>query len=146
MKFGELKSIGHNISASLGGGIGILIGVYEMDVFGEAASSPEGFIEVDFLTGATSGGRLSPTLMKAIALYAGALAGLCEKHGTSPEAFRQLRTRYWVEGLTGRYQVTVENHEGRVSVDEYCGLVGHRATLVDDQGRIRPKPGTQNVS
>jgi hypothetical protein len=43
MKFGELKSIGHNIADSLASGIGLMIGVYEMDIFGEAANSHEGY-------------------------------------------------------------------------------------------------------
>lgn len=42
MKFDTLRSIGHNIADSLGSGIGLLIGVYEMDVFGEAAGAPDG--------------------------------------------------------------------------------------------------------
>jgi hypothetical protein len=54
MKFGTLKSIGHNVADSLASGVGLMIGVYEMDVFGEVTSTPEGFIEVDFLTGDTT--------------------------------------------------------------------------------------------
>jgi hypothetical protein len=49
MKFGELTSIGHNIAHSLASGIGLMIGMYEMDVFGEAANSPEGYFLVDFI-------------------------------------------------------------------------------------------------
>lgn len=73
MKFGTLKSIGHNIADSLASGIGMMIGVYQMDVFGEAASGPEGYIEVDFLTGQASGAPLSPELARALGLYAKAL-------------------------------------------------------------------------
>ena len=36
MKFDELRSIGHNIADSLASGIGLLIGYYQMDIFGEA--------------------------------------------------------------------------------------------------------------
>jgi hypothetical protein len=61
MKFGTLISIGHNIADSLASGIGMMIGVYEMDVFSEAAATPEGFIEVDFLTGRSTGGNVSRT-------------------------------------------------------------------------------------
>ena len=46
MKLGELASVGHNISGSLAGGIGIMIGVYEIpDIYDEAAASPEGFMK-----------------------------------------------------------------------------------------------------
>jgi len=55
VKHSVLTSIGHNFADSLASGIGLMIGVYAMDVFGEAACSPEGFIEVDFLTGCDVG-------------------------------------------------------------------------------------------
>jgi hypothetical protein len=54
MKLGELKSVGHNIADSFASGIGLLIGHYEMNVFAEAASEPEGFVVVDFLEGSTN--------------------------------------------------------------------------------------------
>jgi hypothetical protein len=44
-------AIGHNIADSLGSGVGLPIGVYFTDVFGEASRLPEGFIVIDFLTG-----------------------------------------------------------------------------------------------
>jgi hypothetical protein len=64
MKFDELRSVGHNVASSLASGCGILIGVYDMDVFGEVSRSGEGFIEVDFLTGTSEGVRPSPNLNK----------------------------------------------------------------------------------
>ena len=132
MKFGELKAIAHNISDSLASGEGLLIGVFEMDVFGEAARTPEGFIEVDFLTGYISGGttpaaswwqRLSDALRgrasvqtpsralsKAVILYAKALPELCQKHGTTREAFRRLSTRFHASTM---FEVTIEDQHGR---------------------------------
>lgn len=58
MKFDELTSIGHNIADSLASGIGLLVGVYEMDVFGEARRSPEPCIVVDFVSGTVSKAEL----------------------------------------------------------------------------------------
>ena len=69
MKFDQLRSIGHNIADSLASGAGLMVGFYEMDVFGEAARSSEGFIEVDFLAGISSGGSASPYLARAVELY-----------------------------------------------------------------------------
>jgi hypothetical protein len=72
MKFNELRSIGHNIADSLASGIGLLVGlvgVYEMDVFGEARRNPERCIVVDFLSGKVVEGRASRSLARAIALY-----------------------------------------------------------------------------
>ena len=75
MKFDELRSIGHNIADSLGSGIGFLIGggFYDMDVFGEAGRSAEGFMAIDFLTGETAGAKPSRYLARAIARYRTAL-------------------------------------------------------------------------
>jgi hypothetical protein len=74
MKFDELRSIAHNIADSLASGIGLLIGYYELDIFGEASRSPEGFIVVDFLTGTCRAGAPSESLARAIALNKNALA------------------------------------------------------------------------
>lgn len=143
MKLGELKSIGHNISDSLGSGIGLLIGFYETDIFAEAANSPEGFITVDFLNGTTSGARPSPSLAKAISLYSQALADLCRRHGTTPEAFNELNTRFTLDSHGRRFVVTVSDCNGRSSTDEYLGLPGRRVMELDELGRIRPKRSNQ---
>lgn len=139
MKFGELKSIGHNIADSLGSGIGLMIGVYEMDIFGEASNSPEGYITVDFLTGATSGAQPSASLAKAISLYSEALDDLCRKHGASVDAFSELTARFSVDSHGRRFVVTVRDNNDRHSIDEYLGLPGERVKELDELGRIRPK-------
>jgi hypothetical protein len=136
MKFDTLRSIGHNIADSLASGIGLLIGVYEMDIFGEAGRSPEGYIAVDFLTGTSEGAKPSPSLARAISLYREAVVLLCGKHGTSPAAFRTLTARY---SVGGRFVVTVEDHSGRRRVDEYTGMPGRRVRVLDPLGRVRRK-------
>ena len=139
MKFGTLQSIGHNIADSLASGIGMMIGVYEMDVFGEAAASPEGFIEVAFLTGQSTGGKPSPYLAHALELYAGALPDLCKRHGIDVAEFRQLTARFSGRPMFWGFIVTIENQQGRRSVDEYRGLPGRRPKVMDRLGRIRRK-------
>jgi len=143
MKFGELKSIAHNISESLGSGIGLMIGHYEMDIFGEAANSPEGHITVDFLNGATSGARPSPSLKKAISLYSEALEELCQKHGTTRDAFSELKTRFSRSSYRRSFIVTIRDTDGRTSIDEYQGLPARRVMELDELGRIRPKRTTE---
>jgi hypothetical protein len=139
MKFGTLISIGHNIADSLASGIGMMIGVHEMDVFGEAAATPEGFIEVDFLTGQSTGGKVSRELAGALELYAAALPDLCRRHGAEVSEFRALTARYTRRPLFYAYTVTVENREGRRSTDEYRGVPGKRPRVLDHLGRIRRK-------
>jgi hypothetical protein len=138
MKFGTLRAIGHNIADSLASGVGLLIG-FEMDVFGEAGRSPGGFMTVDFLQGQCAAGNPSPYLARAIALYKDALAALCERHHTSPSAFRVLTARYSTHVGGPRFIVTVEDQQGRRSVDEYVGSPGRRVRILDRLGRVRRK-------
>ncbi|MDD9906174.1 MAG: hypothetical protein OXT06_21605 [Rhodospirillaceae bacterium] len=145
MKFGELKSIGHNIAHSFASGVGHLIGLYGMDVFGEAAKSPEGFIQVDFLAGTSSGAQPSGSLAKASSLYAEALEQLCERHGTSVDAFYELNAYYASDWLGPQFIVTIQDQYGRRSKDEYRGWPGRRAKELDERGRIRPKRGQSTL-
>jgi hypothetical protein len=139
MKFDELRSIGHNIADSLASGIGLLIGIYEMDIFDEARRSPERCIVVDFLSGKVTSGRASPPLARAIALYGEALADLCKKHRTSRAVFRELTARYSSDVYGRRFVVTIENHQGRRAIDEYVGTPGRRIRILDHLGRVRRK-------
>jgi hypothetical protein len=138
MKFDQLRAIGHNIADSLADGNGFLIGHYDMRLFEEVRLSAEGFIEVDFLTGTSSGGRPSAELARAFSLYCGALPLLCLKHGISGAVFRQLRARFFNDR---HFTVTVEDNEGRRVTDEYVGSPGRRIKVVDTRGRVRTKRG-----
>jgi hypothetical protein len=143
MKCGVLRSIGHNIVYSLASGCGLLVGVYEMDVFVEAARSAEGFITVDFLTGTSTGGTPSPALARAVALYREGVAILCAKEGVSPSAFNVLTARYWTDNLGvhlgRRFLVIIEDDKGRQAIDEYTGASGSRVRTIDGLGRLRRK-------
>lgn len=126
MKFDVLRSIGHNIADSFASGLGLMIGVYAMDVFGEAKASTEGFIEVDFLDGSTSGGPVSPSLANAARLYSKALPDLCHKQGATADAFRVLSARFFTQDHQPRYSVTIEDLVGRRVIDDYMGVPGKR--------------------
>jgi hypothetical protein len=136
VKFRQLESIAHNIADSLGSGIGMLVGHYEMDVFGEAAQSPEGYILVDFLIGTSTGGTPSPYLAKAIASYQKGLVDLCEKHGTKPAAFRELTAHF---SAPRHIVVTVRDEAGCHSSREFVGTPARRPRVLDQRGRVRPK-------
>ena len=117
----------------------MLIGVYEMDIYGEASRSRKGFIQVDFLTGKSTGARPSLSLRRAIRKYKDGLALLCAKHGTTPDAFRTLTARYSRDSIGTRMLVTVEDQKRRPSVKEYVGIPGKRIRVLDPLGRVRPK-------
>lgn len=137
-RFNQLRAIGHNIAESLADGNGFLIGRYDMRLFEEVGRSSEGFIELDFLTGTSSGGQPSPALARAFELYCGALPLLCLRHGISGATFRELRARFFADR---QFTVTVEDSEGRFVTDEYVGSPGRRIRVLDPCGRIRRKRG-----
>ncbi|QUD90573.1 hypothetical protein [Phenylobacterium montanum] len=141
MKFDVLRSIGHNIADSLASGLGFPIGVYQTDIFGEADGSHEGYIEVDFLTGTSTGAGPSPSLAEAIVHYRDALSKLCEQHRVDLSAFKQVKARYSGAIPSQRFVVTVEDRAGRLAVDNYEGFDGHRPLRLDRLGRVRRDRG-----
>ena len=136
MKFGDMRSVGHNIADSLASGIGLPIGIYMSDVFGDAERAPGGGIAVDFLTGTCSEGA-SAALAGASLHYRDFLVELCRKHGATPSVFRTLSVRYSNDVFGRRFVVTVENVRGRRAVDEYLGVPGKRRRVLDRLGRVR---------
>ena len=127
MKLGHLKSIGHNIADSLASGIGLMIGVYDTDVFAEAAAESEGFIVVDFIAGTTTGTNVSEHLRGAVRRYRHELPELCAKHSVDPSQLRRLEVRYGTDSVYGRhFTVSVEDGSGRESSDRYIGVPGRR--------------------
>ncbi len=140
MKFGELKSIGHNIADSLASGLCFLIGHHPIDIFAEAGSGQQGYIIVDFLAGTTSGSPVSPSLALAIERYAKeALPDLCRRHGVSVDAFGELVVRYATIGIERQFIVTVTDRSGKSETDAFFGLPGKRVMTRDALGRPRTK-------
>ena len=137
-KFGVLKSIGHNMAASLASGVGLPVGYVTTDVFAEAARGPEGHVTVDFLSGRAAEERISEPLALAIVLYARFLPDLCRRHGVDFGDLRELTARYWRVGSDDGFSVTVEDRSGRRCADEFSSS-GARIKVRDSLGRIRPK-------
>lgn len=137
MKHDNLRSIAHNVADSFASGIGLPLGYYATDVFGEATRSPEGFITVDFLKGTVVTGRASTPLEKAVGLYRGVLADVSAKHGASLSDFRALMAHYSGDRHDRRVVVTIEDSEGRRSIDEYVGDPLRHFKTVDSAGRVR---------
>ena len=127
MRFSELRSIAHNAADSLGSGIGLMIGVYDMDIYDEAGRCSGGAITVDFLTGKILEGEASLSLQKAIALYRTAFDELCVKHKVEPWAFKVASARFGTDPVLGRhFTVEIEDREGRRSTDKFIGTPGRR--------------------
>jgi hypothetical protein len=131
MKLGELKSLGHNLADSFASGIGLLIGVYEMNVFAEAAAFDPGFIEINFLDASAVGSPISKDLQGAINAYHDALPDLCKKHSIDLSQVTTLTARFGSDSAYGpHFTVTVESIDGRRSIDRYIGVPGRRLRTV----------------
>ena len=127
MNIGKLKSAAHNIADSFASGLGLMIGVYEMNVFAEAAGSDEGYITVDFLNASVSGSLASESLLKAIRMYRDALPSLLEKHGLNLAGVQSMKARFGTDVVYGpHFTVSVETTTGGRSVDRYVGVPGRR--------------------
>jgi hypothetical protein len=121
-------------------GLGFVIGHYPMDVFGEAALSPESVIEVDFLNGRVVRGQPSGSLEVAVALFAEALPGFCESNGAQSTDFKALSAIFDTTPLGQRVLLLVTDQSGRSSTTEYRGVPLKRLKVLDGLGRIRKKP------
>ncbi len=141
MKIGTLRAIAHNIADSLGSGCGLLVGVYDLDVYGEAKKSLGGVIAIDFLGAKIIQGRASRTLVSAIAKCTAVLPNLCAKHGASIEDFKTLTARYSSDVFKRQIVVSIRDRVGRCYVDEYIGIPARHIKVTDQLGRIRTKRG-----
>ncbi|MEQ6332846.1 hypothetical protein [Sphingobium sp. MK2] len=148
MKHDRLCAIGHNLADSMASGLGFVIGYYPMDVFGEAASSPEALIEVDFLNGRVVRGMPSDELEAAVALFAEVLPEFCQSNGATVTDFKALSATFTTTALGRQVFLSVTDQNGRSSMTEYRGVPLKRLKVLDDLGRIRKNPrqaGAANI-
>ncbi len=121
MKHGELGAIAHNIADSMASGLGLLVGFRPINIYAAAAKSPDGHVTVDLLSGAISGGPVSPGLAAVIADYCGIFPDFCARHGGDVSDFAVCRVRFWKTHQDVRFRVTVRDAKGRESETDYAG-------------------------
>ncbi len=139
MKHDHLCAIGHNIADSLASGMCFVIGIWSLDVFGEAAAG-DGVIEVDFLHGRIVHGACSENLRKAVTRFANVLPGFCLVNGADVANFEALAASFDATALPYRVSLKIADRSGRHSVTEYSGLPLTRLRVLDPLGRIRRIP------
>ncbi|MCE7797570.1 hypothetical protein LWE61_13545 [Sphingobium sufflavum] len=140
MKHDQLCAIGHNLADSMASGLGFVIGYHSMDVFGEAASSPDGFIEVDFLNGRIAQGTASDSLEAAAARFGEVFPEFCRKNGAEATDFKALSVIFDATALDRRVLLLVTDRNGDSSTTEYTGIPLKRLRVLDSLGRIRRTP------
>lgn len=110
-----------------------MVGYRAVDIFAEAGCSSDGYIEVDFLTGDTSGGSVSKNLRYAILAYRDSLPDRGPENGVDLSQVRTIKIRFGTRPALGRrMRVSVEDSSGRTSDDWYYGCPARRP---------RPEPG-----
>ena len=140
MKHDRLCAIGHNLADSMASGLACVIGYHRTDVFGEAASSPGGIIEVDFLKGGIVRGEASESLKEAAARFAEVLPVFCQENGAEAADFEALSAAFEATALGPRVSLVVTDRNGHSSTTEYAGVPLRRVRVLDGLGRIRRAP------
>jgi hypothetical protein len=140
LKHDKLRSIAHNIAYSLASGDSVMIGVFDVNVFAEAAATSTGRLTVDFLNGIVVDGEPSERLSEAVKLFREVLPSFCKTHGGSITDFREFGACYY--SGSGKFLVTIEDQRGKRSSAEYVGYSGRRALITDGLGRVQKKRST----
>lgn len=138
MKHAQLHAIAHNFTDSLASGLGFVVGYCETNVFADAASNPDGFLVLDFLTGQLDEGVASDQLLHALPLFHNAFEAFCQKHGASKSDFAEFKVRFESGRRGNTYTITIKDARGRRSSIDYKGVPGRRVMMLDDQGRVVP--------
>jgi hypothetical protein len=139
MKHERLCAIAHNFADSMASGLGFVVGYCPTEVFEEAAGSPGGIIEIDFLRGTIVRGRPSDQLSSAAAIFGQAFPAFCSKNGAEVADFQSFLAAFDARGGRCRTTLTVVDRNGRGSRTEFDGVPLRRLRVLDMLGRIRRK-------
>jgi hypothetical protein len=139
MRHNQLLAVAHNYADSLACGLGLAIGYYPSDVFGEAAGNPDFALEVDFLSGKPVCGVCTADFAKALEAYKSGFGAFCERNRVQRSDFRQFRARYVASPVRRSFTILVEDRRGKTSTREFAGIPGQRVKVLDHLRRLRPK-------
>ena len=141
MKHSELHAIVHNVAASLGAGVSMLTGFYTLDLFGNAASSKDRRVTIDFITGCVIEGQPDRSTVIAAGLSAGALRRLVSEAGGSIADLTEASATYFGNRT---FTVSVTDAGGKKTSADYQDHSGKRIRELDQQGRIRRRPARRS--
>ena len=140
MKHNELCAIAHNVADSMASGLALIIGYHPVDVFGEAANSSDGLIEIDFLRGMVLRGVPSENLRLAALRFAERLPSFCHENGADISDFEALSVTFEAAPTENRAKLYVADRTGRRSTTVYAGTPLKRLKVLDKLGRARRSP------
>lgn len=115
MKHSVLRNITHNLADSLASGCSLLVGAYELDIFGEARKAESGRLIVDFLQGTVSGGEITGGLSDAVNAVKIILPEFCTSHGANLEDFMEMKAHFFSTLTKNRFTVVISDKSGRLN-------------------------------
>lgn len=121
-----------------------MTGMYEFDLFKDLDKAGVAEIHVDLLAGNVTGSP-SADLIEAARRAPVIMADLCRRQGGRIDEFTEVSVRFWTDPIDARFDVTVADRHGRKSTLEYSGRPARRLTVLDQLGRLRPKPPANDV-
>ncbi|TKW66383.1 MAG: hypothetical protein DI616_10505 [Paracoccus denitrificans] len=136
MKHAALRAIIHNLADSLSGGVSLLAGSYDLDIYRDADRAGPAGVTVDFLN-ATADTPVAQPVRDALPKLRDALERLCRDAGGSIADFRVAQARFLSDGIHRKFTVIVEDRRGKRSAADYAGTPGARLRHTDPLGRIR---------
>ncbi|MCW1920417.1 hypothetical protein NX862_16770 [Rhodobacter sp. KR11] len=140
MKHAKLQAIVHNVADSLGSGISLMTGFYDLDVYRDAHNSPGKTLRLDLLGGVVMEGDARANLIAALQRVPEALAAQCTKAGVSWDDFHRAEVVYRVDTVGPGFTILVEDRAGKSTETDYMGSPAKREKALDAYGRVVPKP------
>ena len=137
MKHKVLRSVVHDLAASLTSAYSFLTDNVNIDVIEEAGKSPDGRLTVDFLKGSIIEGGATVSLRQAVDRLQLEFVKRCRLLGANLSDVKEARVAFL---RTGHFLVSVTDAAGRRSTTEYSAWSGQRTKVIDELGRLRPKP------
>jgi hypothetical protein len=140
MKHSQLRSVAHSLAASLGGGVSLITGSYDLDLYGDAALSPGRELTIDLMNGKVMKGIPSPSLSVAVQRIPREFDRLCGAAGFSRDDCRVATACFYWDPRQSGFRLTIEDNSGQASETEYTGSPAKRVLERDDKGRVRRVP------
>lgn len=140
MKHSSLQAIVHNVADSLGSGISLMTGFYDLSVYSDARNSPNGILKVDLLRAVVVEGDAGVNLLAALKRVPTALMEQCEKAGGSWDEYRRAEVIFHGNQSGPGFTIIVEDQTGKLTETDYLGFPAKRAKAIDVYGRLIPRP------
>ena len=114
-----------------------MTGFYELDLYGDAAKSPDGKLSVDLLNGRVIAGTPSPELSAAISRRSLHFDRLCATAGIARGECQAANAHFYATSQRTGFTLAIEDGAGRVTETDYEGTPAHRVLERDQRGNPR---------